>query len=726
MTSAAYRLLVFVVAATLGSQALGGLSLTPRSELYDGVVAPAMHGSNLSMTGTTMPHGTVMAWKSGGNALHVALLDSAGVVRNHSTLAIPNSGTLSSASDGTGALVLVGAGNSYLPIHVSRDGTIAVGAKQNVKGIVIAVAWNGVAYIAYAYDHNAYANDRALELNRRGEVIAQSTFPHVYGLDYRARFFAAGRIVSILRSANGTVFRATLTNEEGHVVPATWTPIPLTIGVSGRLMAANAGQFGIHVVFVRSTSPYTCFLQTLDFNGAPIGDPIVLDGLEGDYIQTRISRTPGGSIIVLRGVDRSAVVTKRRPRARDHDGTDAGPEEAVVSTVRTSNSLAQTEATLLLPFSGGALIVAPLYASSGENSWGRMPAVTRIHANQSGISFSEPSVLEYARPDTREGTATAHDDGFLVVWQQSGPGGAEIWLRKVDALGIPRGAAHFAGKGLYPKIASQGDLALVVWTSRSASRMEAVRIGRDGAPLDSVPTVIEFPTSFYPQYPQALCIGFDAMQFNVIVQAGSTVAMVRVLPSPAESAEPWTVSLNPDRILFYPQSFATAFGNTVLASSRRSDVIAAIFLRHDLTPHGDARTISVLAGAPEAAWNGEHFVIAWWHRDHYRYTRLSPSGEPLDSEFGRVLGEPVGVRAWGPQFEMLVRGEEFLIAVPGQDQGSPGPGQIASFRAGAPGEVIPLTPEATDVRALVRRPDGSTLLLTADRFGQLSVRMVLP
>lgn len=712
------RVLAFVVAVSLGAHASGGLSLTPRSDMYDGVVAPAMHSSNLRMTGATTRGGTVTAWMSDGVTLHVARVDSGGVVRNHSTVTIPYSyGGVLSASDGTDVVVLVIASDSYWPVHVSRDGTIAVGSRQTGTGYVGALVWNGVAYIAFA-------QNRILELDQRGQLIAQEPFPYAHASGARARFFAAGRIVSIMRSADGAVFRATLTNEEGHVVPSTWTPIPFTIGVSEKLVAVSAGPSGIHVVFNGTTAPYRCTLRSLDFNGVPMGDPIVLEGMEGDYVETRLGRTPEGAVIVLRGVTRSAVVMKRRPHARDHDDTDIDPEESAVLTVQTSYNWLSQDATLL-PFSGGALIVAPLYVSVDQYSSGAMPAVTRIHANPSGISFSEPAVIEYARPGTREATATAHDDGFLVVWQQPGSRGGEIWLRKVDALGIPRGAARFVGKGSYPKIASQGDLAVVVWTSHSNSRMEAVRIGRDGAPLDSVPTAIEFPTSYYPQYPQALHLGFDAMQFNVIARVGNGVATARMLPSSPESAEPWTVSLNPDRISFDPHSFATASGNTILSANpwERRDTIAAISLRHDLTPRGEARTVSLLGGTTRTAWNGEHFVIAWWHRDHYRYARLSPSGEPLDSEFGRVLVWPAGVRPWGPQFEMVVRGEEFLIAVPGQDQP---PGQIAIFRPGGQGDVVPLTPEATDVRALVRRPDGSTLLLTADRFGQLSVRMVLP
>jgi hypothetical protein len=330
-------------------------------------------------------------------------------------------------------------------------------------------------------------------------------------------------------------------------------------------------------------------------------------------------------------------------------------------------------------------------------------------------------VIEYGRPITREATATAHGDGFLVVWQQPGAGGAEIWLRNVNALGMPREAARFLGKGFNPRIASQGDLAVVAWTS--AGTIQAIGVGRDGDPLDSVPTTIEFPAY---SYPQVLHLSFDAMQFNAIVRVNYQVVTARVLPASPGSSEPLTFSFNPDRITFDPQSGATVSGNTILSANPYPwrDTVTAISLRHDLTPRGEARTVSVLGGTTRTAWNGENFVIAWWHLDHYRYARLSPSGEPLDTEFGRVLGEPAGLRPWGPQFEMLVRGEEFLIAVPGQSDGLPG--QIAIFRAGGTGEVIPLTPEVTDVRALVRRPDDSTLLLTADRFGQLSVRMVLP
>ena len=714
MTSNVCRLLALVVAVALGAQAFGSLSLTPRSDLYDGQVAPAMHGSNLAMTGATTTNGTVTAWMSDGVALHVAWIDSAGVVRNHSIATIPylyNSNLLS-ASDGTDVLVLAAAWDSYVPVRVSREGTITVGSRQPGMGNVTAVAWNGVAYIAYAFH-------RTLELNRSGEVIAQAPLPPVYGFDVQARFFAAGRIVSILRSVDGTVFRATLTNEEGHVVSAAWTPIPFTIGVSEVLMAASAGPSGIQVAFNLLTPPYSCMLQALDFNGAPIGDPILLDGLEDPYLQTRISRTAEGSIIVLRGLTRAAVVTRRRSGARDRDGADGGPGKPAVLTAQTSNSL--SGGSTLLPLSSGALIVAPLSVSNGNFSSGAMPAVTRIHANPSSISFSEPAVIEYGRPATREATATAHGDGFLVVWQQPGIGGAEIWLRMVDALGIPREAARFIGRGFNPRIASQGDLAVVVWTF--AGKLEAIRVGRDGAPLDPVPTTIEFPVY---SYPQIIHLSFDAMQFNAIVRVNYEVVTARVLPATAGSAEPLTFSFNPDRIAFDPQSVATASGNTILSANPYPwrDTVAALSLRHDLTPRGAARTVSILGGTTRTAWNGEHFVIAWWHRDHYRYARLSASGEPLDSEFGRVLGEPVGLGLWGPQFEMLVRGEEFLIAVPGRFDGFGG--QIALFRPGGPGNVVRLTPEATDIRALVRRPDDSTLLLTADRFGQLSVRMVLP
>jgi hypothetical protein len=714
MTSSVSRLLALVVAVALGAQAFGSLRLTPQSDLYDGQVAPAMRGSNLRMTGAATPNGTVTAWMSDGAALHIALIDAAGVVRNHSITTIPYlySSHLLSASDGMEVLVLVASGESYQPVRVSRDGTIAVGLRQTGMGNVAAMAWNGVAYIAYALT-------RTLELNRSGEVIAQAPLPYVYGFDVQARFFAAGRLVSILRSDDGTVFRATLTNEEGHVVAATWTPIPFTIGVSEKLMAASADQFGIHVVFHLATAPYTSMLQALGFNGAPVGDPIALDGLEGTYFETRISRTSEGSILVLQGVTRAAVVTKRRPRARDRDGADVDPGKPSVQTVQTSNSLSR--GATLLPFSGGALIIAPLRVSNGYFSSGAMAAVTRIHADPSGISFSEPTVIEYGRPATWDAAATAHGDGFLVVWQQPGAGGGEIWLRKVDALGVPRDAARFIGRGFNPKIASQGDLAVVVWTS--AWKVEAIRLGRDGAPLDPVPATVEFPVY---SYPQVLHLSFDAMQFNAIVRVNNQVAAARVLPATPGSAEPLTISFNPDRISFDVQSGATASGNTILSANPFPwrDTVAALSLRHDLTPRGAARTVSILGGTTRTAWNGEHFVIAWWHRDHYRYARLSPSGEPLDSEFGRVLGEPVGPGLWSPQFEMLVRGEEFLIAVPGRFEGFRG--QIALFRPGGPGKVVSLTPEATDIRALVRRPDDSTLLLTADRFGQLSVRMVLP
>jgi hypothetical protein len=232
-------------------------------------------------------------------------------------------------------------------------------------------------------------------------------------------------------------------------------------------------------------------------------------------------------------------------------------------------------------------------------------------------------------------------------------------------------------------------------------------------------------TTVLGQYYRIREVAFDAVQLNVFLDAYGSQRAVSVMVPAGGSPDPLTVSTSPFISNWPVSCVATAPGTTLLAGPGNGTGIEVVALRQDLTRRAEPRVISILSGRPRAGWNGEHFVVVWWHVDHYRYARVTASGEPLDPEFGRVLRALPPASPDDSNFEMVIRGDQFVIA---------SPGRVTLLRPGAAAETTAI--QAGTVEALVARADGPILLVSgvvppADWFlahtsGRLSVRTVFP
>jgi hypothetical protein len=698
-------------------------------------LAPALAPS-MQMTGAAVRGGFIAVWRD-GVSLRMARLDEHGAALGNSSIILPQGvgpgSSLFIASDGVDAIVVLNDHPGYgkhIVLKVSADGSVTPRSPES--GWITALVWNGTSYIALV--RVAYRSYRTLEIDRDGDFVAEGAFPDLeYDyVDSAPRFFAAGPIVSMVRQSvrSRTVSRAKVTNDAGHVIASDWVPLPYETDPYDSLIAAGAAPSGMYVVNWRSGNSEST-VQFLDADGLPNAAPVALEGFHLGIVRTALA--PDGAVLVLESDGRVARVVLRRAIDRRGDDPHRGDLETgfawesgengpdiVRATTVWLPEFRYPSLTTFLPAVGGALLVAPVSIYYDGMDWS-VPAATRLRAGAT-LALDGPEVLAYSKPDMRYAAAAAHDGGFLVAWQQHGLKGAEIWMRGVDALGVPRGKARFVSMGERPKVASQGDSAFVIWTGIRANQqaVQAIRVGRDDIPIDPVPVIV----TTLPGYSVVRDVTFDGMQFDVFLGAYGLQSAIGVVVPPAGSADPFTVTASADISYWWRVScVAGAPGNTLLTTVANG--IEVVTLRNDLTPHAAPRAISILGGSPLAAWNGEQFVVVWWHVDHYRYARVSASGEPLDSEFGRVLGNLPPASPAGSDFKIVVRGDQFLIA---------SPSRISLMRHGAAAETTAI--EGDRVDAFVARADGAMLLVTAtassgDGYlgrttGRLSVRGVTP
>ena len=725
-------------------------NVSRRQDLFDGTLSPALGHPEMSMTATPVGDGFVVAWSSNDGLygsdglLHVEHLDSAGAVTRSATVAIElppynwnNRLFLLSASDGVETIVLVRHSYDFhVTVHIAADGRITVGVPRRESVTPSELVWNGVAYIARV---STSQGERVRQLDRSGQVIAEASIPASFS---RSPFFVDGRNVSMLLASDGAVLRATVTNGEGHVVDPVVTTFPLVIGRNEWIAAAGADGRGLYVLVFRYVSGYRLVFQYLDPDGVPNAAPVVLEGFTGNQ-PVRTTTSEGAVIVLERGGQHAAVV--RRPAAFDRpdpfnrDGMDAGtgpvtlPGQPRVTASAWSRYSYSNDSWNLLPARGGALIVAPVLLSF-EYQGSTVATVTSLRADRTGLVLADPTVLQHSRPVMRHGAAAAHGFGYLVVWQQLGLDGGEIWMRYLDSTGYPTGPSRLLGLGVRPKIASQGDVALAVWTIHSAGKqaMAAIRIGPEGNVLDSAPASVRLPEA---SFPKVVHVGFDATRFNIVFTPDSWLTDTAHVDFSSLSPASLSISLHSNWIGQVPSSVAAAPGRTLLARGSREagSRVFTMALRHDLTPQTELRTISILSGEPRAAWKGDHFVIVWWHIDHFRYARVSPEGEPLDAQYGRILGE-IPFPAWNRNrianirdFQLAVRGEQFVIATPRENQPF-NPARVAILQPGEKpeewGAVWELTEDTVD--ALAAQTDGTLLMVTGLQSGPLYARIVYP
>jgi hypothetical protein len=711
MRESVWRFFVCTALLLLASGVFAEIHLTPAVDLNaQSALGPEL-GFAAEITGARVRGGFIAVWPD-ARAVYVALLDRDGARKRVTRVEVQGmAGSMVSASDGNDALVAV---RTYVDrtagmvlCRVGADGSVTELARHDFP--LQRLIWNGVSYIATSVD-------RVLEIDRDGVILAETPLPprshlHVW-------VYAVGPRVWAVTQLDSTVARAALTDDAGHLVPAQWVDLPFEIPQYHYLAAAGADRSGIFLLLRISYGD--SFVQFLDRGGLAVGERVVLNGF-GDDSNLVTGRDNTGALLVLAAQSGNLARVTRERGVRRGVGNDAA--DAVETTGPVPNisipltGFVRSQIGTLLPAAGGALFVGMTDLRYDNGRWAT-PVATVLHTTQNVLAVSRSEGLAQAVADMRNAAAAAHGDGFLVAWQQAGLAGSEIWIRRVDALGEPKGTARFLGEGETPQVASRGDLAMVVWERRSPPTiaLEAMAIGPDGVPVAAAPMTL----ATVPSGPRVLRkVAFDATQFNVFFSLGyafhSAVVPVdggRLSPAVSGSAIPRP---------FNPEVIGVAPGRTLLVSSGWG--IEAATLRHDLSPHTAPRTIYVLGGALSApVWTGEHFVLTWWHGDHFRVGRVSDAGEPLDSEFGQVLGNlPFPAPNGLSDFLLVLRGDQHVIAVRSQ---------LAILRNTSTTEGVRFT---GDAEALVAHPGGTILLVTsvtepANNFhsSRIHVRALLP
>jgi hypothetical protein len=727
MRKSAWRYFVCTALLLLTSGALAEIHLTPAVDVNPEAALGPEFGLPAEITAARVRGGFIAAWPD-DRAIHVALLDREGTRKRVTRFEVPGMDDFSpimSASDGVDALVVVrtyvGRTPGAVLCRVGADGSVTELSRPAFP--LYRLIWNGISYIATT-------NDRVVEIDRDGIVLAETPLPQRSHL--HVSVYAVGPRVWAVTQLDSTVARAALTNDAGHLIPAQWVDLPFEIPPYHYL--ATAGADGSGMFLVLRISYGDSFVKFLDREGVAVGEPIVLNGFGDDY-NLITGRDNTGALLVLAPLSgnlarvtrgRSAHPREDLPRRGDGDDVIAPPDpadavetaSAVTSTSTTLTGFVRSQIGTLLPAAGGALFIG-MTDTRYDGGRGATPVAAVLHTTQNALAVSRNEGLAYAATDMRNAAAAAHGDGFLVAWQQAGLAGSEIWIRQVDTLGDPKGTARFLGAGESPQVASRGDLAMVVWERRSAPTivLEGMAIGPDDAPIAAAPMTV----ATVPFGPRVLRkVVFDATQFNVFFSLDSGFHSAVVPVEGGRLSPPLSVSAIPRP--FHPDAIGVAPGRTLLVSS--GGVIEAATLRHDLSSHTAPHTIFVLGGIVSApVWTGEHFVLTWWHNgDHFRFGRVSSAGQPLDSEFGQVLGNLAFPAVNGLfDFSMVLRGDQYVIATRGQ---------LAILRSGSSTEGVRF---AGDAEALVAHPGGTILLVTsvsdpANHFhpSRIHVRALLP
>jgi hypothetical protein len=138
-------------------------------------------------------------------------------------------------------------------------------------------------------------------------------------------------------------------------------------------------------------------------------------------------------------------------------------------------------------------------------------------------------------PGSQSGpVVTSVGSSFFVAWADSRSGGAsDIFGTRVDPTGAtvdPAGIPVAAGPAEEngPAVASDGDTALVIWTTRQDDDLLAhgARVDRSGAVLDAAP----FPVSTLAS---DLAVAFDGQDYFAVGYGGGPVLGTRITPGGA-------------------------------------------------------------------------------------------------------------------------------------------------------------------------------------------------
>lgn len=610
-------LLFLVIAAVANAQPRFG---EPQAIAPDLPVPAAVRATSLG--GVRFGNGTLVAWAD-EKGVHVVRLDARGAMIDPLPKTItPSSNATNILVTTDGTDVLVGwtlgpySGQADSRIVVLTEGTRHT-VTQRIPDSLDALLYTGSRYLAIT----GGLNDRAeiLELDHRAFIVSSASLglgkSNSDPLQWNQGFFVDRGAVWLVTDVDGHLVRLAVTDANEKPQQPVTHPLGIDLPFDRPLHSAGTVDGVWYVVHGRPAGRHY-----VSFEGRAA--PIPIDGFK--QIDHHATRASGGEVYLfgtasddarnLRGARVSPL-----GRARYFEVGGAGNLTAAASVPMNRGVVLLTASSVLVdrwngPAPPAARFVRPF--PRGER--------TLVQA---------PIVLAWTLATQSEATVAAHGAGFLAAWQQLAVDGIEVWTRLLDRDGKHAGEPRAVGRGATPKIASNGDVALVVSVDRGV--VEARRFDATGKPVGDTIVLDRAPTA------RIISAGWDGAQFSVAwvtdtqVSATALTASGEVLlPEPVRLAEPapavsdLTFTVSP-------------FGGLVLYQSSTKPLDRntwGVRLGRDLRPTG-ARflVLGISAFYPQTVWTGQEYIVTVSHANSMRAARVSPVGEALDAPYGLWL-----------------------------------------------------------------------------------------
>lgn len=301
----------------------------------------------------------------------------------------------------------------------------------------------------------------------------------------------------------------------------------------------------------------------------------------------------------------------------------------------------------IVPLAGGAAV---FWLEQDLNFRGVAPMLTRV--SRGPFARRElPVALEQTTARQSDIAAAAHADGMLAVWSQFGVLGTEVFATMLESSGSVAGPVVRLMPGERPRIASSGEVALVVAATRGGTF--AMRVGRDGVLLDRDPVPLPLDVVRVLWDGSAFVALAEEGRAMRIDESGRVLTPQPVILTAATVLRPSTLATSPDGALF-------VFAGLRMPGNFATRAVFAQRLTRELQPVGEPALLSILdAGRNVAAvWDGDAYRIAFDHGDSLRITRAGRDGRPLNGDFPSFAGDYYG----GPIALAVVDGEAVVVS----------------------------------------------------------------
>lgn len=579
-----------------------------------------------AIAGTRFGEGSIVAWND-GKGIHTVRLDAGGALIDP----LPRTITAATwvrnlvvATDGTDVLVgwtVEDGTESGSRIVVLTGGTQHTVTQREVVSLD-ALIWTGSRYLAITGGlHN---RAEIVELDRRGFILSSASLglsaTNSDPLQWNQGFFVDGDVAWLVTEVNGQPARFAVTDANEKPQRPVEQPLGIELPFDQPLHSAGTVDGIWYVVHGRAGGSHY-----VSFEGS--ATPIAVDGFK--RIDHRATRASGGEVYlfgtasddnrILRGARISP-----RGRVRYFDIANAG---------YLTESVAMTHGVLLLTASaimeGASNLAAPPLAR-----------IIRPLPRGERTLVRAPIVLAWGPPSQAEVSIAAHGAGFLAAWRQLAIDGMEVWTRLLDRNGGHAGEPRAIGRGATTKIASNGNIALVVSAGRGVVR--ARRIDAAGLPLGDAIVLDRGTTA------RIIGVGWDGVQFSVAWATDTQISATAVTAG-GEVLFPEPVALADPRPPFYEHMNFTVspFGALVIYPvSGNVRETWAVRLGRDLRPAGAPFLILGIDGHyPQTVWTGQEYIVTVMHVMSLRAARVSPTGQALDAPYGLWLSGRGGYHA---------------------------------------------------------------------------------